>query len=165
MSSLSVRFMINSAVRIWEWTVYLAATGAIRLQSFFSPAIRRDCSLLLCRLACCRVLPLYRRPAAQVDHDRPPAAAADLRLPAFNPDLELSLSTRESPYFRDHLVGLGITTMSAGSHSQPCGYSEATNSALEQFAVSDERTSAEVAEAVARRGYQLVWKDWDAVYG
>jgi len=83
----------------------------------------------------------------------------------FNPDLELSLSTRESPYLRDHLVGLGITTMSAGSHTQPGGYSEATDRALEQFAVSDERTPAEVAAAVARRGYQVVWKDWERVYG
>lgn len=83
----------------------------------------------------------------------------------FNPDLELSLSTRESPYLRDHLVGLGITTMSAGSHTQPGGYSQATESALEQFTVSDERTAAEVSAAVARRGYQVVWKDWERVYG
>ncbi|MCP4994598.1 MAG: 2-iminoacetate synthase ThiH, partial [Gammaproteobacteria bacterium] len=33
----------------------------------------------------------------------------------FNENVEISLSTRESPVFRDHLLKLGITSMSAGS--------------------------------------------------
>ncbi|MFP3870612.1 MAG: 2-iminoacetate synthase ThiH, partial [Syntrophobacteria bacterium] len=40
----------------------------------------------------------------------------------FLPDAGLVLSTRESPYFRDHLIPLGITSMSAGSRTEPGGY-------------------------------------------
>ncbi|KJF77045.1 thiamine biosynthesis protein ThiH, partial [Morganella morganii] len=42
----------------------------------------------------------------------------------FAPDIELSLSTRESPYFRDHMVPVAINQVSAGSRTQPGGYAE-----------------------------------------
>jgi 2-iminoacetate synthase len=32
---------------------------------------------------------------------------------------------------------------------------------LEQFAISDERTPAEVATMLKQNGYEPVWKDWD----
>ena len=78
----------------------------------------------------------------------------------FNPDVELSLSTRESPRFRDHLVPLGITTMSAGSKTNPGGYAVEPSS-LEQFEISDERSPAVVADMIRGHGYSPVWKDWD----
>lgn len=77
-----------------------------------------------------------------------------------SPDVELSLSTRESPRFRDHLVPLGVTTMSAGSRTNPGGYAVEPDS-LEQFEISDERSPAAVAEMIRRQGYSPVWKDWD----
>ena len=43
----------------------------------------------------------------------------------FNPEVELSLSTRESEHFRDNVLPLGITSLSAGSSTQPGGYAEA----------------------------------------
>ena len=43
----------------------------------------------------------------------------------FLPDAGFTLSTRESPALRDHLIPLGITTMSAGSHTEPGGYARA----------------------------------------
>lgn len=78
----------------------------------------------------------------------------------FDPDVELSLSTRESALFRDHVIPLGITTVSAGSKTDPGGYA-ATQNELKQFEISDERSPAEVAEMIRRRGYDVVWKDWD----
>ncbi|KLV07339.1 thiamine biosynthesis protein ThiH [Photobacterium aquae] len=81
-----------------------------------------------------------------------------------NPEVELSLSTRESPQFRDNVLPLGITTMSAGSKTQPGGYADGGEPELEQFAISDERAVAEVAEAVRSRGLEVVWKDWDRAY-
>lgn len=75
-------------------------------------------------------------------------------------DLELSLSTRESEKFRDHLVQLGITTMSAGSKTNPGGYA-ADPQSLEQFEISDERTAGEVAAMIRRQGYEPLWKDWE----
>ncbi len=74
------------------------------------------------------------------------------------PDVGITLSTREPPRLRDGLVALGITHMSAGSSTEPGGYL-APGSAEPQFAVSDERSPAEVAAAVAQAGYDPVWMD------
>ncbi len=81
----------------------------------------------------------------------------------FSEDVEMSLSTREPEHFRDQLVKLGTTTMSAGSKTNPGGYSVDENS-LEQFEISDERTPAQIADMIAASGYQPVWKDWENVF-
>ncbi|MGK7392422.1 MAG: 2-iminoacetate synthase ThiH [Candidatus Cyclobacteriaceae bacterium M2_1C_046] len=81
----------------------------------------------------------------------------------FDEDVELSLSTRETEKFRDHVIQLGITSMSAGSKTNPGGYSVEPQS-LEQFEISDDRSPAEIAEVVRKQGYEPVWKDWDRVY-
>lgn len=81
----------------------------------------------------------------------------------FREDLELSLSTREAPEFRDNIIKLGITTMSAGSKTDPGGYS-ATEGELEQFEIGDHRSPREVGEMIGRLGYEAVWKDWDRSY-
>lgn len=104
------------------------------------------------------------------------------------PDVGLVLSTRESPRLRDGLMPLGITLMSAGSHTEPGGYTGAgkeklhhtergrivelgasewagngkTVHATEQFNIADERSPHEVAERIRGLGYEPVWKDWDA---
>ena len=53
--------------------------------------------------------------------------------------------------------------MSAGSRTEPGGYTHPA-AALEQFSVSDERSPAEVAKAIARQGYDPVFKDWEGVF-
>lgn len=80
----------------------------------------------------------------------------------FNENVEISLSTRESPHLRDNLLKLGVTTMSAGSRTEPGGYA-VKDEALEQFAVNDERSPQEVASMIREQGFDPVWKDWDAV--
>ena len=45
----------------------------------------------------------------------------------FNHELELTLSTRESPNLRENLLPLGVTTMSAGSKTNPGGYASGMN--------------------------------------
>lgn len=80
-----------------------------------------------------------------------------------NPEVELSLSTRETQVFRDHAYKLGITTMSAGSKTNPGGYVVAPQT-LEQFEISDERSPSAVASMLRRGGYEVVWKDWDSTY-
>ena len=81
----------------------------------------------------------------------------------YNEEVELSMSTRESEKFRDNIVKLGITSISAGSKTDPGGYSSDLE-ALEQFEISDERSSAEIAEMLKAQGYEPVWKDWDRSY-
>ena len=96
------------------------------------------------------------------------------------PDVGIVLSTREPARLRDGLFGLGITHASAGSHTEPGGYTGAGNdklhhtergrpgeiiaaeSATGQFDIADERSPAEVAAAIGTLGYEPVWKDWDA---
>ncbi|MHB1688881.1 MAG: 2-iminoacetate synthase ThiH [Ignavibacteriaceae bacterium] len=81
----------------------------------------------------------------------------------FNEEIELSLSTRESQNFRNNIVKLGITAMSAGSRTNPGGYALEEDS-LEQFEISDERTASEVAKMIKGKEYEPVWKDWDRNY-
>ena len=83
-------------------------------------------------------------------------ALAALRL--FEPEAGIVLSTREPAALRDGLVRIAVTTMSAGSSTEPGGYS-APGRATEQFSVSDERSPAEVAAMLAAAGYEPVWKD------
>ena len=81
----------------------------------------------------------------------------------FNQEVELSLSTRESEKFRNHVLKLGITSISAGSKTNPGGYAVAPDS-LEQFEISDERTPAQIAAVIRAQGYEPVWKDWDSKF-
>lgn len=60
------------------------------------------------------------------------------------------------------MLKLGITSMSAGSKTNPGGYAVEPES-LEQFEISDERSPAQIAEMIRSQGYEPVWKDWDAV--
>ncbi len=81
----------------------------------------------------------------------------------FDPDVDISFSTRESPDFRNNIATLGVTSMSAGSKTDPGGYATYPQS-LEQFAVSDERSPAQVEADIRRLGYEVVWKDWDKIF-
>jgi 2-iminoacetate synthase len=104
------------------------------------------------------------------------------------PDVGLVLSTREPARLRDGLIPLGITLMSAGSHTEPGGYTGAGRDKLHhtergrivqlgasewaeagpdaratgQFDIADTRSAGEVAALIRRLGYEPVWKDWDA---
>lgn len=77
------------------------------------------------------------------------------------PDAGIVLSTRESAELRDKLLPLGITQMSAGSVTNPGGYT-ARDKSGEQFHLADGRSAGEVAAMLADKGYDPVWKDWDA---
>ncbi|MGA2093463.1 MAG: radical SAM protein [Sedimentisphaerales bacterium] len=74
-------------------------------------------------------------------------------------DAGLTISTREPAYLRDHLVTLGITRMSAGSKTNPGGYSHADS--VGQFDVNDSRSPAQIAAMLKSQNLEPVWKDWD----
>jgi len=86
-----------------------------------------------------------------------------LALRLFLPDAGMVLSTRESPTFRDHLVSLGVTSMSAGSRTDPGGYTH-TGEAEAQFEIADDRPPHVVADVIRAKGYEPVWKDWDPAF-
>jgi len=99
------------------------------------------------------------------------------------PQLGIVLSTRERASLRDSLALIGVTMMSAGSHTEPGGYTRQGREHLHrtvrgrivapeyqdgedqlatgQFEISDERSPAEVAAVLRRRGLEPIWKDWD----
>jgi len=74
-------------------------------------------------------------------------------------DVELSMSTRESEVFRENIVNLGVTSISAESKTNPGGYAVAPQS-LEQFEISDERSTEDVVTMLKSKGLEVVWKDW-----
>lgn len=75
-------------------------------------------------------------------------------------EVELSISTRENETFRNNIVHLGITSMSAESKTNPGGYVVEPQS-LEQFEISDERSTEVIAEMLSGSGIEPVWKDWE----
>lgn len=76
----------------------------------------------------------------------------------FLPDAAITLSTRESATLRDRLAGIVATQLSAGSRTEPGGYSG--SGAAEQFEIEDRRSIAEVRDALLARGLDPVFTDW-----
>ena len=103
------------------------------------------------------------------------------------PQVGIVLSTRENAALRDQLARLGVTMMSAGSHTEPGGYTGAGSESLhqttrgkvvpvipsegehlvatEQFSIADERSPRVMAARLRELGLEPVWKDWDAGLG
>jgi 2-iminoacetate synthase len=99
------------------------------------------------------------------------------------PQLGIVLSTRERAALRDALALIGVTMMSAGSHTEPGGYTRQGREHLHrtvrgrivapdyqdgedqlatgQFEISDERSPGEIAAVLRGGGIEPVWKDWD----
>lgn len=80
------------------------------------------------------------------------------------PEIDLTLSTRESPQLRDLLLPLMITSLSAGSKTQPGGYQVAPES-LQQFSIDDDRSAQQVAQRLCEQGLQPVWTNWHPAFG
>lgn len=110
------------------------------------------------------------RPACGVTHDAFPHLLTDrnlvqmmLALRLCFADAGLVLSTREEALFRDHVIALGPTRISAGSRTNPGGYSQSDRGSG-QFEVCDRRSPQQVAAMLARHGLEPVWKDWDCAF-
>lgn len=75
-------------------------------------------------------------------------------------DAGVNISTREPASLRDKLVYLGATIMSAGSKTEPGGYSAAQDDAA-QFSIEDNRSVEEFCSTIKKLGFDPVFKDWD----
>ncbi len=82
----------------------------------------------------------------------------------FAPEVDLTLSTREPAQLRDLLLPLMITSLSAGSKTQPGGYQVAPQS-LEQFSIDDDRSPAQMALQLQKLALQPVWTNWHPALG
>ena len=85
-----------------------------------------------------------------------------LALRLFMPRLGISLSTRENPRFRDHLIALGVTRMSAASATSVGGYATSLcrDKGLSQFEIADHRSVPEIIARIRQKGYEPVFNDW-----
>lgn len=105
-----------------------------------------------------RLEPALNAPAA----NNPPHAVNDddmrrivscLRLAV--PYTGIILSTRERGEFRNELISLGVSQVSAGSRTSPGGYHDAKahKPETEQFAIADERSLSEVMCSLCKDNY------------
>ena len=99
------------------------------------------------------------------------------------PQVGIVLSTREPAPLRDSLFPLGVTHISAGSQTNPGGYTGAGTDDLHltvkgrrveldepascdratgQFEIDDKRPVSDIAHLLQKQGFDPVWKDWDA---
>lgn len=76
----------------------------------------------------------------------------------FDNMLEISISTRENPRFRDVITPIAITSISAASSTQPGGYAVDRHD-LPQFIISDDRSVSEVTDALRMSGLEPVFRD------
>lgn len=67
------------------------------------------------------------------------------------PSAGVVVSTREAPELRSFLIHIGATQLSAGSRTNPGGYSQ--EKGLEQFSTNDKRPLAEVMASIVDEGY------------
>ena len=173
------RLGIGALIGLWHWQEEAIALAA-HIDYLMKRCWRAQISASLPRL----------RPAAGEFQPRFKMKDRDLAqlicaLRLTFPQVGIVLSTRETESLRDTLISLGVTMMSAGSHTEPGGYTHQGKNDLHltvrgrivapefhggmdeiatgQFEISDERPAAEIATVLRKRGYEPVWKDWEQV--
>jgi len=78
----------------------------------------------------------------------------------FMPFAGITISTRERADFRDHVIGLAATKISAGVSTGIGGHGEAGELGDDQFEIADNRNVEEVAAAIRAHGLQPVMNDY-----
>jgi 2-iminoacetate synthase len=101
------------------------------------------------------------QPACVVSDRELVQAMTALRI--FLPRLSITISTREAPAFRDNILPLGVTRMSAGVSTSVGGHAKPGQAG--QFEISDPRSVAEIGAMLQSHGYQPVFKDWEPIEG
>ncbi len=159
------RLGIGALYGLYDWQ-YEAISVAAHAQHLLQQCWKAQVSISMPRL----------RPAYGGYHPDPSFKMSDRQFTQllcafrlFLPHAGIALSTREAPALRDGLVQLGVTTMSAGSSTEPGGYSRFDETTWtqkneqpgEQFHIADERSPQAVADMIRRQGYEPVWKDFD----
>jgi 2-iminoacetate synthase len=136
----------------WRSEVFLTGLHAKYLQDRFP-----SCEITIS-------LPRLRLSNTGFDSAQPMPDAAMVQsiiaLRLFLPHAGINISTRETAEFRDNILPLGVTKMSAGSKTTVGGYSLRRDSASGQFEIGDSRTLAEIKTMLRAKGYYPLMKDW-----
>ncbi len=80
----------------------------------------------------------------------------------FLPSVGITVSTRESESFRNSILPLGVTKMSAGVSTAVGGHTDAPSTT--QFEIADERSVDKMKSDLKRMGFQPVMHDWNRKY-
>lgn len=143
---------IGSLLGLYDWRADLCST-ALHILYMRENYWKTNLSVSFPRL----------RPAAGGFEPKLPVSDAKLlqiicALRIFDNELDLTLSTRESANFRDLILPVGITAISAGSSTEPGGYAHKGEN-LEQWTVNDDRTVDEVVSAMESCGFEAVFQN------
>lgn len=76
------------------------------------------------------------------------------------PTVGITVSTRESAEFRNNILPIGVTKMSAGVSTAVGGHSGCGSTT--QFEIADSRSLSQMKDDLLNRGYQPVMHDWNA---
>ncbi len=78
----------------------------------------------------------------------------------FMPYAGMTISTRERADFRDHVIGLAATKISAGVSTGIGGHQGEGEQGDDQFEIADTRNVAEVVSSIKKQGLQPVMNDY-----
>lgn len=78
----------------------------------------------------------------------------------FLPSFAINVSTREGRNFREHLIPIGATNISAGVSTEVGGHSSGDETSDPQFEIADNRSLEEMKEVIKNMGYQPILKNW-----
>lgn len=81
----------------------------------------------------------------------------------FLPRAGINLTTRESAEFRDNLIPLGVTKISAGVSTEVGGHTKEEDKGDGQFEIADGRNVKEIKGMLSSKGYCPVLKDWEPI--
>lgn len=140
----------------WREETFLTGIHALYLLNKYPGT---DCAVSLPRIRPCVGEGNYH-PACDVQDIDIVQATTAYR--CFLPRLAITMSTRETPDFRNHLIGLGVTKMSAASITEVGGHAHKPKTDG-QFEISDQRGVEEMSAAIRAHGYQPVYKDWESL--
>lgn len=149
----------------WRRDIFQTARHAVFLQTKYP---EQEVSLSLPRIR-----PCGEKPTTQAERDFAALPVNDkdfvqalLAFRCFMPQAGITLSTREPAWFRDKVIPLGITRISAGVSTAVGGHVEETKGKDHepQFDISDPRSVDEMVAVIESLGYQPVFTDW-LLYG
>lgn len=171
------RIGIGALLGLWRWQDEAIALAA-HLEYLLKRCWQTDLTVSLPRL---RPAAGGFRPLFSISDRELAQLVCALRITF--PHVGIVLSTREQPALRDALISLGVTMMSAGSHTEPGGYTGRgvehlhqtvrgrivppqfqdgeDKLATGQFEISDGRPPERIATMLRQRGFEPVWKDWE----
>ena len=150
--TLGIAFLLGLA----PWRIEAASLGA---HAFY---LMKECYQSRIQFAFPRITPVSGGfiPEHPVDENELEQMMLAFRI--VFPECGMTVSTRESPVFRDSIVQSAADNMSAGSRVTPGGYAVSADKDVSQFTLNDAREPEEIYQAIRKNHQEVVFKNWDS---